>query len=532
MLQALSLAVSYDGEPLFSGVDLIINSGDRVGLVGPNGVGKSTLLRVLVGEERPSAGHVERTPGTTVGYFAQQIPDPASTVGEFLQAGLGEVATLDTQLAELAAQLSTGDTSRLAEYGSVQERWTVLSGWSLDTRLEQVRQRLDIAYLDDETRLVDLSGGEQARLTLAQVLLSQPDLLVLDEPTNHLDAEGSAWLGDWLAGYPGGVLVVSHDRAFLDRSVTRIVELDGIHDDLQTYPGGYTAYRAEKDGRWQRYLLDYEAQEKKRIRWEADIAATKEQARGVEAANPRNPTLRRYARKVARKAIVRERRLRRQFDSLRWLAQPQTRPRLTLAFPGHGDPGVVVRQVEALTVHIGDRLLLDRVDLAIRGGDRILLSGRNGAGKTTLLRHLAEGDDAYLLPQTHDPLRTGTTVLDFFRSRVAVYVDEAEALLDAYLFPAGTWDAPLRTLSAGELRRLLLAVMVNSGADLLLLDEPTNYLDFDALDVIEEALRGYRGTLVLVTHDAVFADRVGITRHWTLVDAQVSEARVTLTAAP
>jgi ATPase subunit of ABC transporter with duplicated ATPase domains len=322
--------------------------------------------------------------------------------------------------------------------------------------------------------------------------------------------------------------VVSHDRAFLDRGVQRVIELDGIHDDLQTYEGGYTAYRAEKERRWQRYLLDYEAQEKKRARWEADIAATKEYARSVELANPRNPGARRYAKKVARKAIVRERRLLRQLESARWLAAPEPRPALTLAFPGQGDPAVVVRSATSLTLSISDRVLLDRVPLLIRGGDRVLLSGRNGVGKTTLLRALSDQTygsvPAHLLPQTHDELRTSGSVVDFFRSQVPVYIDEAEALLQAYLFGPETWAAPLRSLSAGELRRLILAVMVNCGAQLLLLDEPTNYLDFDSLDVIEAALRAYRGTLVMVTHDAVFADRVGVTRHWTIAGGELREA--------
>ena len=186
-------------------------------------------------------------------------------------------------------------------------------------------------------RWAQVSGGEQARLLLARALLDAPDVLLLDEPTNHLDAEGAAWLRQWLAGFAGGVLAVSHDRAFLDATVTRIIELDGIHEQPQDYPGGgYTAYRAEKTRRWQRLLLDFEAQEKDRIRWEQDIELTKGQALGVETtvrSGVEAPHLRRIAKKVAQKAKVRERRLRRQMESARWIAEPRTRPPLTLAFP-------------------------------------------------------------------------------------------------------------------------------------------------------------------------------------------------------
>ena len=497
MLKVTSLSKSFHAEPLFSGVDLVLGAGDRVGLVGPNGTGKSTLLRVLTGAEPPSSGRVLRGPGTRLGYFAQQVPDPQATVGEFLRAGLADVFAAEHRMRELESMLA-GGRDVLAEYAEVQERWTALRGWTAAPRLAEIRARLDIAHLPDDARLRNVSGGEQARLMLGRVLLAEPDVLILDEPTNHLDVDGSAWLGDYLAGFRCGVLVVSHDRGFLDRTVHQIMELDGIDPRPQLYEGGYTAYRAEKARRWQRRQLDFEAQEKQRSRWEADIAATKEQARGVELST-RNDKIRRYAKKVAKKAKARERRLARQLRSARWLARPQTRPALTLAFPGEADPRDVVLSARGLPV---------------RGGDRILVTGANGAGKTTLLRELAGDPGVLLLPQTHDELRTTVPVLDFFRSRVPVYVDEAEALLDAHLFDEDTWDAPLSTLSVGELRRLLLAVMVNSPVRALLLDEPTNYLDFDSLDVIEEALRAFAGTLLMVTHDAYFARAVGYHRRW------------------
>jgi ATP-binding cassette subfamily F protein 3 len=561
VLKAVSLGRAHDGELLFSGFDLVLGDGDRIGVVGPNGAGKTTLLRVLAGELAPSQGAVTAGPGTRIGYVPQQVPDADGTVGEFLAAGLGELAAVIARMRELetdlerghateppaghaaepaghadgagvpgghggaAAMTGRGGADTLAEYGRVQERWTALEGWAAEARLLEIRQRLDIAHLPDDLPVRRVSGGEQARLLLARALLDAPDVLLLDEPTNHLDAEGAAWLGEWLSGFPGGVLAVSHDRAFLDATVSRVIELDGIHDEPQDYPGvGYTGYRAEKTRRWRRLLLDFEAQEKDRVRWEADIARTKAQALGVELtvrSGAEAPHLRRIAKKVAKKAKARERRLRRQMESIGWIERPQTRPPLTLAFPE--DLSEVTREVRGLSVEVGGRLLLDNVHLTIRGGDRILITGRNGAGKTTLLRALA-ADDTGSLPQTDAGLRTKVPVMEFFRSQVPVYVDDAERLLSGHQFGPDQWDVPVRTLSAGELRRLLLAVLVNRPQRMLLLDEPTNFLDFDALDVVEEALRRYRGTLLFVTHDRYFAEAVGYTRTWHVADGKVAES--------
>ncbi|MFC4068505.1 ABC-F family ATP-binding cassette domain-containing protein [Actinoplanes subglobosus] len=523
-VKAVDLSHAHDGDPLFSGVDLVLRPGDRIGVVGPNGAGKTTLLRVLAGLLPPTGGHLTVAPGTRVAYVAQRMPDPDGTVGALLTAGLGDLAAVTATMRELERRLADGDDV-LDAYADVQERWTARQGWRAEARLTEIRQRLDIDHLDDDLPLRAVSGGEQARLMLAAALLCDPDLLLLDEPTNHLDAEGAAWLRQWLHGFGGGVLAVSHDRAFLDEVVTRIIELDGIDERPQDYPGGgYTAYRQEKQRRWEKLLLDFEAQEKDRIRWEADIAATKGYARTTElttVSSAAAPHIKRVARLVARKAKVRERRLRRQMASVAWIARPRTRPPLTLAFPGDtGDPGETVLTIRDLTV----RDLLRHIDLDVARGDRILITGRNGAGKTTLLNAIAaQHPDVAVLPQTDDGLRDDTPVIDFFRARVPVYVDDAETLLTGHQFDADQWTQPVRDLSAGELRRLLLAVLVNSPSRILLLDEPTNFLDFAALDVIEEALRRYRGTLLIVSHDRYFADAVGHHRHWHVAAGQVIE---------
>ena len=516
-LKATGLSLAFRAEPLFDGLGLTLGPGDRAALVGPNGVGKSSLLRILAGQLAATRGRVEYGPGTRVGYFAQQAPDPGQSVGAFLREPLAELFDAEARLHDLEHRIAEGELSLLDTYGSLLERFESLGGWSARARVEEVGQRLGVAHLSEDASLARVSGGEQARLMLARVLLSEPSVLLLDEPTNHLDADAVAWLGDYLAQFTGALLVISHDRAFLDRVATRVIELDGVHDDLQTYEGGYTAYRAEKQARWQRLLLDYEAQEKHRARLAEDIEATKGHAAATENATA-NDHWRRIAKKVAKKAKARERRLERELQSARWIAEPRTRPALTLAFP-EPTAGADLR-FKDLQVRAGERLLFEVPELEVASGDRILISGRNGAGKSSLLAAVAAAAASTgaapvaVLPQTHDHLRLDTSVIEYFRSRVPVYPEDAEQILTGYLFGADQWQAPLRTLSAGELRRLLLAVAVNEGAPILMLDEPTNYLDFDSLDVVERALRAFTGTVLVVTHDRYFAEAADLRQEW------------------
>ncbi len=540
-LKAQSLSHHYGGELLFADFDLALNPGDRVGVVGPNGAGKTSLLRILAGQLQPAAGRLWLRASTGWAGAAQpwaaqaggEMPGEA-TVGSYLAGGLAEIARLASRMRALEATMATADAAVMAEYSAVQESWTALRGWTSDSRLAMVRDRLGLSQLPGELPLLRVSGGELARLTLARLLLAEPDILVLDEPTNHLDADGARWLGGYLASFPGAVILASHDRAFLDLAVTQIIELNGIDATPARYQGGYTAYRQEKAQRWQRLLLDFEAQQKYRLRLEADISAVKNQALQTELSTT-NDQLRRYAKKVAKKAKAREGRLERQIQSVSWLAEPTTRPPLVLALPalGSSDPGAPVLSARGLSASLGGRTVLADVSLDVRAADRVLICGPNGAGKTTLLRALAgelslqagtvmAAARPAVLPQRHDDLPLATPVLDFLRSRVALYADEAEDLLTAYLFGPQQWRAPLHALSDGELRRLLLAILVNSGPAVLMLDEPTHYLDFDALDVIEEALRAYRGTLMMVTHDEYFADRVGFGKRWHLSDGAVS----------
>ena len=367
-----------------------------------------------------------------------------------------------------------------------------------------------------------MSGGEAARCLLAAVLLGDPTVLLLDEPTNHLDADGRAWLTEWLAGFTGTLLTVSHDRAFLDATVDRVLELGP--DGIDTYEGGYTAYKAERDRRRERLALAVEAQDKRRRRLEADIDTTSRQAATAERRASKMgaaaPHYKRLAAKVAKKSKVREHRLEREMASEDWLRMPRDPAAFKVRLPDADPARRLVAAVRDVTV---DGVFAG-ASFSLHGGDRVALVGPNGAGKSTLL-HLLSGalePDAgevdvrgavRLLPQTPTRLPAGRGLLDWFREQTRLPEDEARTLLAHYWLGAEAIARPIGRLSPGERARVHVAAMVAAGADLILLDEPTNHLDFDTLEVIEAALRAYRGTIVVAGHDralheAIDCDRV------------------------
>jgi ATPase subunit of ABC transporter with duplicated ATPase domains len=530
VLRAISLSKHFDLDPLFEDLDLTLSPGDRVGLVGPNGTGKSTLMRVLAGLEEPTSGQVVRSPGLTVGWQAQEAPDPRMPVGQFVSDGAAALMAAFTSMGVIEARMAEGDKSALGEYSWAVTEFDLHGGWAGLARTDEVRSRLGVATetgINADRAMGSLSGGEQTRVMLARLLVTDPDVLLLDEPTNHLDAAGRAWLVEHLAGYPGAALVISHDRRFLDRVATRIVELDGITPRLQDYPaGGYSAYRVERQRRWERLLLDFEAQEKFRRQLVEDIERTKGFAHEVEVSNPRNPGARRYAKKVAKKALSRERRLDRLMKSVSWVAEPQLRPSLVLSLAVGGAPvDPVIADIHGLDVLAGDKVVLRDVRLRLAAGDRVLLSGDNGTGKTSLLRAILPSlGGVQMLPQTHDHLPRGVTTLEYFRWAIPMYVDQAEAVLEGFLFDELDRAHELSELSVGQVRRLLIAIVVNRPGRMLVLDEPTNHLDFDSLDVVEAALSDYRGALLVVTHDEEFAERIGLTQRWTIRAGRLESA--------
>jgi ATPase subunit of ABC transporter with duplicated ATPase domains len=526
MLKGTDLTFSHDGSPLFDGVSLTLDDGARAALVGVNGVGKTTLIKLLAGVEHPERGAVALGAGDRVGYLPQDVLDPGATIDDLLRRALGEVWEVRLRLDALERDLTDLDA-----YGEAQARFEALGGWALEARLDEARRRLGIEHLDRATRLDRVSGGEAARCLLASVLLGEPTVLLLDEPTNHLDADGREWLTEWLTAFTGTLLTISHDRAFLDATVDRVLELSA--GGLTAYEGGYTAYKQERERRRERLALQVEAQDKRRRRLAADIATTARQGQYAErkaaGMGAGAPHYKRLAAKVAKKAKVREHRLAREMASEDWARMPRDPAVFKVRLPEAEAGRRLVAAVRGVAV---DGVFAD-ASFELHGGDRVALVGPNGAGKSTLL-HLLSGalkpdlgevdvrGAVRLLPQTPARLPAGRGLLDWFREQTRLPEDEARTLLAHYRLGSEAIARPLGRLSPGERARVHVAAMVAAGADLILLDEPTNHLDFDTLEVIEAALRAYRGTIVVASHDRALHEAIGCDRLIEVRDGRVA----------
>jgi ATP-binding cassette subfamily F protein uup len=486
--------LAYGHVALLAGTGFALEAGERLGLIGRNGSGKSSLLRILAGLERPDDGLLQVTPGLRICYVAQEpVFDAAASVFDTVADGVAEARALRAAYEAHAEGV---------DLDALQTRLEALAGWNWEARVQTTLQRLG---LDGEQRIGELSGGTLKRVALAQALVAQPDVLLLDEPTNHLDLDAIAWLEELLRDFRGSVVVVTHDRAFLDAVCTRIVELD--RGQLRSFPGNYAAYERGRDEQ-----LAAEAQAQAR----ADKLLAQEEVwirQGVEA---------RRTRSVARVARLQALRAQR-------AARREALGQVRLEVDAGMRSGRVVAELREVTMRFGERRIVERFDATILRGDKVGLIGANGSGKTTLLR-LILGE----LQPSAGRVRLGTRLqvayFDQLRSALDLDATLADTIspgsewietggpgggrkhvmsyLGDFLFAAERARAPVRTLSGGERNRLLLARLFALPANVLVLDEPTNDLDIDTLELLEQRLQDYAGTVFLVSHDRRFLDHV------------------------
>ncbi|MBW3615209.1 MAG: ATP-binding cassette domain-containing protein [Actinobacteria bacterium] len=543
MLRARGITKSFGSDVVLQEVDVAVAPGSRLGLVGPNGIGKSTLLRILAGLEVPDAGTVERAPATLeVGWLPQEVEvRPGETLQDYLARRTG-VAAAEADLDRLTAALGS-DPDAVEPYTEAMERFLALGGDDFAARVGEVCADVGLPADRLAVEMTQLSGGQQAKAALAAILLARFDVFLLDEPTNNLDFAGLERLERFLDGLAGGVVVVSHDRAFLDRTVERILEIEEESHRAVDYAGGWSDYVAARElarshqyEAFDRYRAD-SARLTERLREQQSWATT-----GVakQKKNPKdNDRAQRGWRvnrteKQASKVRVTEKSL----ANLDPVDKPWEGWRLELQFAPEARSGDVVARLEGVVVRRG-RFTLGPVDLEIGWRERVVIVGPNGGGKTTLLlallgeltpahgvRHLGPGVKVGTLDQGRLLFAGTEPVLQTFQRASGIEeLSEARSLLAKFGLGAGHVDRPGGRLSPGERSRATLATLMATGVNCLVLDEPTNHLDLAAIEELERALDTYQGTLLLVTHDRRLLEAVEVTRTLRVEGGMVAEDR-------
>ena len=521
IVSAIQVGKSFGADRIFADVTFQIHEQDRIGLIGPNGAGKSTLLNILAGREEPDEGTIVVSRNSRIGYLTQNTDfQPENSLREEMLTVFAEVRGWEQELGELAVELATpiaqNDSALheqfLSRYDELQTSFEHRGGYTYENRIDQVLDGLGFTHDQQQAPVKYLSGGQQTRASLAKLLLQEPDLLLLDEPTNHLDLASLEWLETYLLSWNGAMIVVAHDRYFLDKVAARIIEL--AFGRVEEYPGNYTKYLHLREERMERRTREYEAQQ-------AHIAHTEE-------------FIRRYkAGQRSREARGRQKLL----DRLERVERPLDFPAMHFEFNSVVESGQIVISTQKLVVgypstgYQSEPTVLVRVaDLELMRGDRVGLLGPNGAGKTTLIRTIVgkiapisgqvyPGHNVRIgyYSQTHSGLNPDRTIVDEIRQMSALSEDAARSFLSRFLFTGDDVFKTIDALSGGERSRVALAKLTLQGSNFLVLDEPTNHLDLQSRQFLEEILGEFEGTLLFVSHDRYFIDSLA-TKVWVIED--------------
>jgi len=538
MLQVSNIHKSFAGEVILDGISFTINRGERAGLIGPNGCGKTTLLRIILGQESPDRGSVRLGPGDVrVGYLAQALDyAPGATVGAVVKQAVAALGAAEQRVQSLAAAMGQAAGAELdailADYDLALADFERLGGYGIEARIHAILDGLGLRSLDQTTPVHILSGGQKTRLGLARLLLTYPDLLLLDEPTNHLDMGALQWLEQFVRGYDGAVIIVSHDRAFLDNTVSTILEIDEQTHRLTVYPGGYSDYAEAKESAQARRLAAYKEQQEFIQRMTATIADKESYARNIEHGTIDFAT-RKVAMGIARRMTVQRKRLQRLLASEERIDKPSLTWQMKLDFGAPPESGREALVLEGLAQRFGPIELFREVNLTLCAGERVALIGPNGSGKTTLARiiagqltpsagrvRLGAGVRLGYFAQEQELLDLASTPLETVRSVAAMNETEVRSFLHYFLFAGDAVFTPVGLLSFGERARLALARLVAMGCNFLLLDEPINHLDIPSRSRFEQALAAFTGTVLAIVHDRYFIEQFA-TQIWSLEDGAV-----------
>ena len=520
-IRVTGLVKSFDLEKrILDGLSFQVDSGERVGLLGRNGAGKTTVFRMLTGELEPDEGEVQIAAGRRVGLISQIPVYPEGyTVEDVLQTAFARMFRMKDEMDALALRMEQGDSGAdtLRRYGELNAKFEGLGGWDTETAVNKVANGLSIPREMRQREFACLSGGEKTRVNLGRLILEDTDILLLDEPTNHLDLQATEWLEGYLRRFRGTVLTISHDRYFLDRTVTRIIEIqDG---KAEFYSGNYSFYAIEKERRYQERMKQY-------LKEQAKIAQLEKAAEQMHLwAFMGNDALQ-------KRAFSMEKRI----ERMRTTAKPTKARKLEARFQSREFKGDEVLQIKGVSKAFGEKRLFEDVYLRCEGGERIALLGENGTGKTTLLNMLTGSErpdsgvirlgpavKAAYLPQVIHFEHPERSILDTMLYELDITPQSARNRLAAYQFFTGE-DVfkSVSVLSGGELSRLRLCMLMDESINLLILDEPTNHLDIDSREWLEQAVEAFDGTLLFVSHDRYFINRFA-TRVWELAGGVITD---------
>ncbi|MNS45817.1 putative ABC transporter ATP-binding protein YheS [compost metagenome] len=516
MLLALNnITFSFGARTMLDEASWQIGENERIGLIGPNGAGKSTLLRLITGEYRAESGNMQKANDTTLGFFNQDLlsfSTDDSIVSVCMQA-YEKAAELEKQIEQLTKELETNyeDEALLLKYSEALHEFELAGGYEMEHKASAVLEGLGFQTKDLHRPYNQFSGGWRMRVLLAKIMLQQPDILLLDEPTNHLDLPSIEWLEKYLQSYPGTVIIVSHDRYFLDRMVTKIVEL--FQQKLHIYSGNYSFYEEEKATRMEFMEREYENQQK----------YIKQQERFIER-----------FRAQATKAAQAQSAIKRLEKLDRIELNEDGGPRMNINFAVSVTPGKIICDLKNVSKAYGDLQLLKNTDAEIIRGDKIALVGANGKGKSTLMR-IITGNESFEGTRTGwhnviasfyaqhqlESLNVEHTILEELKSCGSNKTEvQLRQLLGCFLFSGDDVFKKIKVLSGGEKARVALAKVITSNANFLLLDEPTNHLDMQSVELLIEALQQYEGTLILISHDRYFVSKTA-NKYWEIEEGKI-----------